>query len=417
MALYQLTGGEIASIDQTTFTALGLLERSNIQRALRSQISAIMPGTKVMVLAEEFGDWVDANRRIDLLCLDETAQLVVVELKRDNSGHMELQALRYAAMVSTMRFDQAVEAHRKYLKSIGSDADPEQEIREFLDADEGTVALSETVRIVLAASDFSPELTTTVLWLNKQRLDIRCVQMRPHQLDGRVLLDIQQVIPLPAAEQYQVALREKTIEQAAARSQSRDMTRYDLTIGETTLVNLPKRRLIYEVIAEAVRRGVAPERIAAVVPWREGTMFVSADGELNAEGLRKALGGRSLDRYYTDDKDLFHAVGRTYAFSIQWGNRTLEAIGNVLALMPDGAAIEYLPTTPVVEEVTYDEYVVRQRENGAIEVEQSGKPIQPAKPALRELALKLNVPQQNGRGNDLNTRQLGGQVMRAIAAL
>ncbi|WP_229262130.1 hypothetical protein [Duganella guangzhouensis] len=79
-----------------------------------------------MVLAEEFGDWVGANRRIDLLCLDDQANLVIVELKRDNSAHMELQALRYAAMVSTMRFDQAV------------------------------------------------------LWLNKQGLDLRCVQMRPH---------------------------------------------------------------------------------------------------------------------------------------------------------------------------------------------------------------------------------------------
>jgi hypothetical protein len=166
---------------------------------------------------------------------------MIVELKREHSGHMELQALRYAAMVSTMRFEQAVEAHRKYLKSIGSDADPEQAIREFLEAEDGPVALSETVRIVLAASDFSTEMTTAVLWLNKQGLDIRCVQMRPHPVEGRVFLDIQQVIPLPAAEQYQVALREKTMEQAAARSQTRDMTRYDLTIGDSTLANLPRK--------------------------------------------------------------------------------------------------------------------------------------------------------------------------------
>jgi hypothetical protein len=42
---------------------------------------------------------------------------VVVELKRDeDGGHMELQALRYAAMVSAMTFDQAVATlarHRK----------------------------------------------------------------------------------------------------------------------------------------------------------------------------------------------------------------------------------------------------------------------------------------------------------------
>ena len=40
---------------------------------------------------------------------------------------MELQALRYAAMVSTMTFTQAVEAYRGVLTREGKDADPEQE--------------------------------------------------------------------------------------------------------------------------------------------------------------------------------------------------------------------------------------------------------------------------------------------------
>ncbi len=370
-----------------------------------------------MVLAEEFCDWVDANRRIDLLCLDEKARLVVVELKRDNSAHMELQALRYAAMVSTMRFDQAVEAHRKYLKSIQSEADPEQVIREFLNNEDEAVALDETVRIVLAASDFSTELTTTVLWLNKQNMDIRCVQMRPHHLEGRVFLDIQQVIPLPSAEQYQVALREKSIEQAAARIQARDTTRYDLTIGEATLVNLPKRRLVYEVVAEAVRRGVLPDRIATAISWREGTMFASAAGKLSEVQLQATLPGKSLDRFYSGDEDLFYVGKRTYALSTQWGSRTLEAIEKILALMPKGASIEYNPTTRVVEETSYGEYVIRQRENGTIEVEQNGVTVQPVKPLLRELAVRLKVLSQNGNGNEMNTRQLGAQVIRAIAAL
>src|ERR1700748_770975 len=126
MALYEMTGENLEAIDPTTFTELGLLERQNIQKALRTHIAAITPNVKTMVLAEEFGDWVGANRRIDLLCLDDQAHLVVVELKRDNDGQMELQALRYAAMISTMRFEQAVTAHRKYLQSIRSSEDAEQ---------------------------------------------------------------------------------------------------------------------------------------------------------------------------------------------------------------------------------------------------------------------------------------------------
>ena len=44
-----------------------------------------------MVIAEEFGDWLDSSRRIDLLCLDSVANLVVVELKRtDDGGRLDL---------------------------------------------------------------------------------------------------------------------------------------------------------------------------------------------------------------------------------------------------------------------------------------------------------------------------------------
>lgn len=416
MALYELTGMSLAQVQQSTFSALGLLERTDIQRAVRAQINAITPGIKTMVLAEEFGEWVDANRRIDLLCIDEEGRLVVVELKRDNSAHMELQALRYAAMISAMRFEQAVDAHRKYLRTLGSDADAERSIRDFLDVDEGPVALSDSIRIVLAASDFSPELTTAVLWLNKQGLDIRCVQMRPHTLEGRILLDIQQVIPLPAAEQYQVALREKTQEQVAARSRMRDTTRYDLTVGETTHPNLPKKRLIYEVVAEAIRRHLSPEQIAAAVPWRRDSMFVSALGNLTPEALGLALSDKPLDRHYAELHDLFHVDGRTYAMSDQWGHRTLEAVSAIVAILPAGEAVSYEPTAPVAQEVMYGEYVIRQRESGTIELMRDGLMVEPVKPVLRELALKLGVAQMNGLGRDLNTRALGDKVMRAIAS-
>ncbi|ENZ75285.1 MULTISPECIES: hypothetical protein [Ralstonia] len=412
MALYEITGESLKPITRKTFTSLGLLERANIQRAVRTHIAAITPGVKTMVLAEEFGDWVGANRRIDLLCLDENARLVVVELKRDDSAHMELQALRYAAMVSTMRFDQAVEAHRKYLLSIGSTDDPEQAIREFLDHEEGPVALSETVRIVLASSEFQQELTTTVLWLNKQGLDIRCVQMRPHLIEDRVLLDIHQVIPLPEAAQYQVAVREKSMEQDAARVSDRDTTRYDLSIGDASFSSLPKRRLIYEIVAEALRQRVPLTGIAEAVPWR-GNVFATADGQLDEAALQTVLGTKRL-RYFTADDDLFHVDGNTYALSNQWGARTLEAIENILRLMPNKELVSYSPATALTDEVVYGEYLIRQCESGAIEVEQDGTQVQPVKPVLRKLAEQLGVPLQNANGNNLNTRQLGVQVMNAI---
>jgi len=70
-----------------------------------------------------------------------------------------------------------------------------------------------------------------------------------------------------------------------------------------------------------------------------------------------------------------------------------------------------------VREATFDEYRVRELENGSIEVEQDGVLVNPVKSALRVLAAKLNIGLLNGNGNAFNTRQLGSQVMNSIEAL
>jgi RecB family endonuclease NucS len=79
---------------------------------LRDQPDAL--GEDLKIIAEEFGQWEDSRRRVDLLALDRRGRLVVIELKRgDDGSHMELQALRYAAMISTMTFDEVVEAYSR----------------------------------------------------------------------------------------------------------------------------------------------------------------------------------------------------------------------------------------------------------------------------------------------------------------
>lgn len=342
MALYEFTKESMKEIPSTTYASLGLKERDDVQRVLRDHIDAISPDT--LILTEEFGQWEDSKRRIDLLGLDRDRCLVVIELKRtEDGGHMELQALRYAAMVSTMTFDQAVEAHQKYLEARGISPDKaERSIRGFLDVEDGPVAFSNQVRIVLASADFSKEITSTVLWLNAQGMDIMCFRMRPYNFQGHVLLDVQQVIPLPEAAAFQVAIREKSLAQAAVEAGSRDFTRYDVQTSQGGGgSNLPKRHFIYQVVKEAIRLGLKPQAIASAVPWRESTMFISAVGDLSGDQLMHALPGKDRIRYFCDDNEVFHLDGRTYAMSNQWGRRTEEAVKNILALLPQDHGITF----------------------------------------------------------------------------
>ena len=341
MALYEFTKNSMVEILTATYASLGIKERDDVQRVLREHIDVISPDT--LVLAEEFGQWEDSKRRIDLLGLDRDGCLVVIELKRtDDGGHMELQALRYAAMVSTMTFDQAVEAHRKYLKAIDSQDDAERNIREHLDVEDGPVAFSNQVRVVLASADFSKEITSAVLWLNAQGLDIMCFRMRPYAFQDRVLLDVQQVIPLPEAAAFQVAIREKNLVKAAVDAGGRDFTRYLVQTSHGEAVsNLPKRHFIYQVVKEAIRMGLNPQAIAGAVSWRESRMFISASGNLNGDQLMNAVPGKDRRRYFSRDDEVFHVDGNTYAMTNQWGLRTEEAVKNILAVLPQDHGITY----------------------------------------------------------------------------
>lgn len=207
MAIYEIGGEGMKPLKETSYASEGLGERRDLQRLLRDRIEAV--AEDVLLIAEEFCDWEDSRRRIDLLGIDEKANLVVIELKcADDGSHMELQAIRYAAMVSAMTFDKAVETLAAFLQK--EEAEARAKLLQFLSWEEpDEERFAQEVRIVLVSPDFSKEITTAVIWLNERQLDIRCVRVKPYRYDGQVLLDIQQVIPLPEAQEYQIRIREK----------------------------------------------------------------------------------------------------------------------------------------------------------------------------------------------------------------
>lgn len=105
--LFEMSTGDLVVVPSSTFANEKILERADLQRLLRARIDAITDD--VLIVAEEFLAFADAKQRIDLLGIDRAGRLVVFELKRTlEGGHLELQALRYAAMISTMTFDDLV---------------------------------------------------------------------------------------------------------------------------------------------------------------------------------------------------------------------------------------------------------------------------------------------------------------------
>jgi RecB family endonuclease NucS len=243
MAVFLFENDSLQEIPTTTFSKEGILERKHLQAAIKKNVAIVAPNC--LVIAEEFSEWLDSQRRIDLLALDRNAELVVIELKRSESGeHMELQAIRYAAMVSTLTFKRTVEIYQAFLERDGIAGNAEQNILEFLgweEPQEEDFALN--TRIVLVSQDFSKELTTAVMWLNERGLEIRCVRLTPYKNATQTLIDVQQIIPLPEVEAYQVRIREQTEERREARKSAKDHTKY-LFAGET----YNKRKLALAVV-------------------------------------------------------------------------------------------------------------------------------------------------------------------------
>lgn len=210
MTLFRMAGDTFERVAETTFPQERMQERGHLQRLLRADITVLNPD--LMVVTEEFGEWEDSNRRIDLLCLDKQGRLVVVELKRgEDGGHMELQAIRYASMVSSMTFERAEQIHGQFLSRMGQLAEEAQSrMLTYLGWDEPDEEnFAKDVRIVLVSEDFGKELTTAVFWLRDHDIDIRCIRLRPYRDRDSTLIDVQQIIPLPEAHEYQVQLREK----------------------------------------------------------------------------------------------------------------------------------------------------------------------------------------------------------------
>lgn len=232
MAIYKIEGNnkKLVKVDTTSLGEEDVWERE-LQRMLRDQPEVLEDG--LLIISEEFRNWQDSNRRIDLLGLDAEGRLVVIELKRGYTGeHMDLQALRYSAMVANMTYEQAVDTYQAYLQkraneeggSVDEDA-AQDAMRDHLGnpEEEADAIHTEIPRIILASENFGKELTTCVLWLNDSWLrdaghEIKCVRLQPHRNGDDVLIETSVAIPLPEASEYQTRLGQREQEIRSASS-------------------------------------------------------------------------------------------------------------------------------------------------------------------------------------------------------
>jgi hypothetical protein len=337
--LYRYSAVGLEPVDRTSLAAEKIRERQGLQRALRQRIEVL--GDDLLVVDEEYGSFEDSRRRIDLLALDRTGSLVVIELKRtEDGGHMELQALRYAAMVSTMTADQLVAVYSHANDLAVDDA------RQII---EGWVArpfeeLPDQVRIILVSADFSTEITSTVIWLNDTyNTDISCYRIVSYRLADEVLLDLQQIIPLPEAKDFQIQQRQKGAATAAARSQGgRDYTRYDVNVGDQERHNLSKQAAVKFAIQGLHHAGVDLAQIQSAT-WENRWVAVHPEAAESAEeAFRREYPDRSPTNMWFDLG--ITERGATWVIPTFGGTSTEQALQRLAVIATPHTALHWAPS-------------------------------------------------------------------------
>lgn len=312
MPIYSFSENKFSKIDKTHFSNEGILERQNLQEAIKQNVSILCDDC--LVISEEFSEWSEGHRRIDLLAIDKNANLVVIELKRDDTGgHMELQALRYAAMISTMTYEQGVRIFRKFLEANNLEGDAEEILLNYLEWEQPEEEnFASDVRIILVSSDFSKELTSSVMWLNERDVDINCIRLIPYKMNKEILIDVQQVIPLPEIEDYQINVRQKSGKIREAK-RSYDRTKY-LYNGKT----YNKRKLVLAVLLDWVKQNEPIDQGSLYKAFPMKRLFISYKEA-------KEIAARDRKRHFIgEDQIISLPDGSIIAISNQWGSPRIE---------------------------------------------------------------------------------------------
>lgn len=198
-------------LKRTTFKALNLMERYDIQEWIEGRPEIL--GEKLLIVAKELK--LPSGTRLDLLAIDSSGALVIIELKRDDSGlEVDWQAIKYASYCSN--FDQE-EIVQLVVERHGID---QMEATEKLDQfiKEGIDSLNHSQRIILCANAFHSDVASAVLWLREYGLEITCVKLEPFEdEEGNLFLVPSTIIPLPEAKDY--ILRRELIDGHSKRKQ------------------------------------------------------------------------------------------------------------------------------------------------------------------------------------------------------
>ena len=243
------------SIQEVDFSQLGLQERRDIQEWVADNPGIL--GEELLIIGKEFSGFDRTNERLDLLAVDRDGKLVIIELKRDDTGaDAHWQAIKYASYFHHATTDDIIRIRAEY--SSESQEDALTTLLQHMGADDLN-ALNNDQRIILASHRFAPEVTSAALWLNQKNPTedlITCVKLTPYRVEqtGSLYIQVSTIIPVPGTDDYVVGVGDGSrleptksgnslganLRKAFARNRDDEVTHFMRKVGQVATRELPE---------------------------------------------------------------------------------------------------------------------------------------------------------------------------------
>jgi hypothetical protein len=217
---------KLIELTAVNFGSLKLTEPYDIEDWIEKTPQVL--GEELLIIQRQY--FVPSGKKLDLLAIDKKGNLVIIELKRDNSGsEVEWQAIKYASYCSNFLADEIFEVYATYLKT--SQIVAKEKIEEFIDVE--LELLNESQRIILVSKEFHSDVISAVLWLRDFEINIECIRLKPFLTpDKQLIIAPEIIIPLPEAKDYIIRKEKKEKVQKQSIRSTFSLQKSNLEPGE-----------------------------------------------------------------------------------------------------------------------------------------------------------------------------------------
>ena len=254
---------EPEQVREVDFAQLGIKEREHIQEWIDNNPDIL--GEELLIVSKEYGGFDGTNERLDLLGVDRDGTLVIIELKRDDSGSdVHWQAIKYASYCRRAKPEQIVGLLAEHRNLTVEDATTI--LLQHLNADDfGT--LNNDQRIILVSHRFASEVTSAVLWLNEKcpaENLITCITLTPFRdtRDDSLYVQASTMIPTPAIEDSAIGI---------AEDGQREGHNINTSLGAKLTATFAKHRkdkvtrfcgIVRKIVLQSVPEDIRPNRMS-----------------------------------------------------------------------------------------------------------------------------------------------------------